>query len=143
VLAKEQGKRPMNSAPTPPAEGIDPECSHEDHEQGPAEALPVSDEAFERAAALFRAMGDTQRLRLLQHLSQREWCVTELAETMKDGLSTISQRLRLLRAEGLVSRRRSGKHIYYSLADSHVSEMIHNALEHASEDDSHHDRRSK
>jgi DNA-binding transcriptional ArsR family regulator len=60
--------------------------------------------------------------------------VTELAEAAGVGLSTVSQQLRLLRAERIVSRRRTGKHIYYCLADGHVSDLIRNALEHAAEE---------
>jgi len=97
----------------------------------------VPDVAFERAASLFRAAAEVERLKLLHRLSDGEWCVTELAEAAGVGLSTVSQQLRLLRAERIVSRRRTGKHIYYSLTDGHVRELIQNALEHASEEASH------
>lgn len=82
-------------------------------------------------------MGDVPRLRLLTTLSSGERCVTDLA--VGEGLSTVSQRLRLLRAEGLVRRRRQGKHIFYALSDVHVAELIANALEHADEAPSPHD----
>jgi len=93
-----------------------------------------SEEAFSRAASLFRVVGDVARLKLLDRLSEREWCVTELAEAAGVGLSTVSQQLRALRAERIVERRRTGKHIFYSLADRHIIELIANALEHASEE---------
>ena len=96
----------------------------------------MSDEAFERAAGLFRAAGDVSRLKLLERLSDGEWCVTELAEAAGTGLSTVSQQLRLLRAERIVRRRREGKHIYYSLSDRHMSELVRSALEHAAEQSS-------
>ena len=62
-----------------------------------------------------------------------ERCVSELVETLGDKFSTVSQRLRLLRSEGLVARRRDGTHLYYALADVHVTELIQNALAHAAE----------
>lgn len=93
----------------------------------------VSDIAFERAAALFRAAGDLARLRLLHRLDAGECCVTELADASDTKLSTLSQQLRVLHAERIVKRRREGKHIYYSLVDDHVRELIHAALDHASE----------
>ncbi|MFK7984796.1 MAG: ArsR/SmtB family transcription factor [Sandaracinaceae bacterium] len=87
-----------------------------------------------RAASLLRAMGDPARLRLLEQLAAHgEQCVSELAEASGDGMSTVSQRLRLLRSEHLVSRRRDGKHIHYSLRDDHVRALITAALEHAAE----------
>lgn len=48
-------------------------------------------------------------------------------------MSTISQRLRVLRAENIVVRRRQGKHVLYSLVDRHVAELVLNALAHADE----------
>ncbi len=89
--------------------------------------------ALERAARLFRALGDEARLSLLQRISEREACVTEMASATGEGVSTISQRLKLLRAEGLVKRRREGKHLYYSLVDGHIYNLIRNALEHSEE----------
>ena len=90
---------------------------------------------LDQAAALFRALGDTSRLRLLERLAGGEYCVTELAAEFDEGISTISQRLKILRAEGIVRRRREGKHIYYSLRDHHISALIASAIEHAQEDD--------
>jgi ArsR family transcriptional regulator len=112
-------------------------CGPEEHGRRTAKRRPVPEEAFERAAALFRAAAEVERLKLLERLSEGEWCVTELAETAGVALSTVSQQLRVLRAERIVSRRRSGKHVYYSLTDTHVSDLIHNVLEHASEEASH------
>ncbi|CAM2065411.1 Winged helix-turn-helix transcriptional regulator [Sulfidibacter corallicola] len=91
----------------------------------------VSDATLEKAARIFRALGDPARLRILTVLSQGEACVSELAT--KDQLSTVSQRLRVLHSEDIVRRKRNGKHIIYSLADRHVVEMILNALDHAGE----------
>ena len=91
----------------------------------------IGDETLEKAARIFRALGDPARLRLLTVLSEGEACVSELAN--EDQLSTVSQRLRTLRSENLVSRKRSGKHIIYGLADDHVVSMIENALAHAGE----------
>jgi len=78
-------------------------------------------------------MGDAPRLRILDLLSHGELCVTEIVEAVNDKLTTVSQRLRVLRGEGLIVRRRDGNHLYYSLADRHVAELVQNALAHAQE----------
>jgi DNA-binding transcriptional ArsR family regulator len=107
-------------------------CQAEEHSAAPRK-IPVRAEAIERASGIFRALGEVSRLRLLAILGQGEACVSELAALEQEDLSTISQRLRVLRAEGLVKRRRSGKHINYSLKDQHIVDLLFNALAHASE----------
>lgn len=78
-------------------------------------------------------MADQERLSLLFRLSEGAACVTELAEAEGETLSTISQRLRVLRSEDLVTRHRQGKHIQYALADEHVRELIAAVFAHARE----------
>jgi ArsR family transcriptional regulator, lead/cadmium/zinc/bismuth-responsive transcriptional repressor len=88
---------------------------------------------LERAAQLFRAMADGPRLRILDLLKKGEMCVTEIVAALDEKFSTVSQRLRILRSEGLIIRRRAGNHLYYALADRHVADLILNALAHARE----------
>jgi ArsR family transcriptional regulator len=88
---------------------------------------------MERAARMFRALGDAPRLRLLALLATRDACVSEMAEAEGEELSTISQRLRVLRTEGLVRCSRAGKQIFYTLADEHVAVLVRNAMAHAAE----------
>lgn len=95
------------------------------------EVLEESDATFERAALLFKALADAERLKLLSILYQGEACVSELATQSQ--MSTVSQRLKVLKSENLVKTRRDGKHIIYSLADNHVYDLMKNALEHVKE----------
>jgi DNA-binding transcriptional ArsR family regulator len=107
-----------------------PSCRKADHSHARRATPP---ESLDRAAQLFRAMGDGPRLRILQMLTSGELCVTEIVAAMKEKFSTVSQRLRILRSEGLVVRRRSGTHLFYALSDRHVTDLIQNALAHANE----------
>lgn len=66
-------------------------------------------------------------------LAQGPFCVTELAEMEKESIAVISQRLPVLRADNVASRRRDGKHMVYFLADQHVLNLVFNGLAHASE----------
>jgi len=70
-----------------------------------------SERAVSRAAGMLRAAGDPQRLRLLELLTGGELCVSEIAQVTDDLLPTVSQRLKVLRQEGLVTSRRDGKHV--------------------------------
>jgi ArsR family transcriptional regulator len=78
-------------------------------------------------------MGDGPRLAILQYLASGECCVTEIVAATGEKFPTVSQRLRVLRTEGLVRRRRVGLHVYYELADGHVAGLLANALDHAGE----------
>ena len=122
----------MNN-PIAPGESLE---KAEDCDHSPVtRSLPKQTAAtFERAAGIFQALGDPGRLRLLAILADEETCVSELAELLDEEVSTISHRLRLLRAEGIVQRRRQGRHIYYSLLDEHVALLLRNAFDHAAED---------
>lgn len=93
----------------------------------------VDDRACERAARIFDALGDSNRMRIVALLARQEMCVSDITAALDDNLSAVSQRLKLLRAERIVRTRRSGKQIFYTLADAHVVELIQNALAHARE----------
>jgi ArsR family transcriptional regulator len=84
-----------------------------------------------RAAAMLKAAGDPERLRLLDLLLEGSRQVSELADAMDAGLSTTSQRLRILLAEGLVTRERQGRAVFYALSDGHVRDLVANVLDHA------------
>lgn len=109
-----------------------PQCSPSDHARS-GRLAEVDPEALDRAAGIFRALGEPGRLRVLALLSQKSMCVTELAETLGESVSTVSQRLKLLRSERLAQSRRDGKHIYYALADQHIVELVINGFDHAIE----------
>jgi ArsR family transcriptional regulator, lead/cadmium/zinc/bismuth-responsive transcriptional repressor len=105
-------------------------CAAHEHAGG---ATAIDTAACERAAAIFRALGDPQRLRILMVLEASERCVSELCVVLDDNMPAISQRLRLLKSERVVRSRREGKHIYYALADAHISRLVTNGLLHALE----------
>ena len=50
---------------------------------------------------MFRGAGDARRLRVLERLLAGEMCVTDVAASTKETLTATSQRLRILRAEGI------------------------------------------
>jgi len=114
-------------------DSAEPSCTADEHSPDRAPKPFVDNAALERASRLFRAIGEPARLRILSRLAQGEMCVTELAASEGESLSTISQRLRVLRSENIIVRRRRGKHINYGLADQHVMDLVFNALAHATE----------
>jgi ArsR family transcriptional regulator len=96
--------------------------------------MQVNQHACERAAAIFRALGDPQRLRMLMLLEAAERCVSEICDLLDEPMPAISQRLRLLKSERIVRSRREGKHVFYALADEHISRLVTNGVMHAMEE---------
>ena len=107
-----------------------PTCGQDEHSSQP---FAVDFAACEQAAAIFRALGDPKRLRLLLILEAGNCCVSEIAATLNEPLPAISQRLRVLKSERVVRSRREGKHVYYALADEHISRLVTNGVMHAME----------
>jgi DNA-binding transcriptional ArsR family regulator len=109
---------------------VTPLCEPQDHNPtGP----PLDEFELDHAARMFRAIGDVERLRLIVLLARGPACVTELAAIEGETLSTVSQRLRILRTENLIARERHGKHIHYRLADDHIAELVANVMAHTRE----------
>ena len=97
----------------------------------PSKKSAMSDEEkmelMESAAAasdFLKALANENRLLLLCLLADGEKSVSELESTLGLRQPTVSQQLGRLRADDLVSYRREGKTIYYSLASEEVRQVI-------------------
>jgi len=77
-----------------------------------------------KATAALRVMANADRLLLLCELCHAERCVGELESLLDLHQPTLSQQLAVLRRERLVRTRRSGKRIYYSVADARVGALL-------------------
>jgi ArsR family transcriptional regulator len=64
---------------------------------------------------MFAALADRTRLRLLNLMDGREVCVCYFVEILKQGQPKISRHLAYLRRAGIVSARREGKWMHYSI----------------------------
>lgn len=74
-------------------------------------------------AARFRALGDPARLSLLAALHEGERTVGDLVEATGRAQPNVSQHLASLAKAGLVAPRREGQHVYYRIADPHLSRI--------------------
>ncbi|PCH81441.1 MAG: transcriptional regulator [Hyphomicrobiales bacterium] len=77
------------------------------------------------ASEFLKALAHEGRLMILCRLAEGECSVTDLEEMLSVRQAAVSQQLARLRLEGLVSTRRDGKTIFYSLADQRVKKMIY------------------
>tara|TARA_R110000782_G_scaffold69027_2_gene138838 strand:+ start:235 stop:546 length:312 start_codon:yes stop_codon:yes gene_type:complete len=78
----------------------------------------------EQAAELLKTAGNPHRLMILCLLSEGEMSVGELNERIDLAQSPLSQHLAILRRTGLVSTRRDGQTIFYSLRGNQVQKLM-------------------
>ena len=90
----------------------------------------LTDDDYAVLSETFRALGDSNRARMLHALSHNELCVCDLALLIGLSESAVSQHLRLLRSLRIVRARRDGKNVYYTLADDHVRVLLGVSLRH-------------
>lgn len=91
----------------------------------PLSERPLSAEEAERAAGMFKALGDPVRLRLFSLVASHaggEACVCDISDV---GVSqpTVSHHLKKLREAGLLTSERRGTWVYYRVAPSVVAAM--------------------
>ena len=87
--------------------------------------LNAKEHARVRSAAVARALGDPKRLCVLESLGAGEASVGELASRVSCQVPNMSQHLSVLRSAGLVTARRDGNTVFYSLSDPRVLEACH------------------
>jgi ArsR family transcriptional regulator len=107
-------------------------CAHESVVAEVRAHMPDEDTLFE-LAEFYKVFGDSTRIRILTVLRRHEMCVCDLATILSMNQSAISHQLRILKQARLISARREGKQVFYSLADDHVHHLLDTAIEHIAE----------
>ena len=105
---------------------------HHDMIEGAREGMPPEAELY-RLSDFFKILGDPTRLRILFAIDRAPLCVCDIAELLGMTKSAVSHQLGILRRSDLVTCKRSGKNVFYELADEHVRDIIEKALEHIRE----------
>jgi DNA-binding transcriptional ArsR family regulator len=77
-----------------------------------------------RACGLMQVLAHPDRLLILCQLSQQEMCVGELETTLGIVQPSLSQQLTVLRKAELVTTRREGRNVFYSLIEGPALEVI-------------------
>jgi ArsR family transcriptional regulator len=87
---------------------------------------PLGEEQTVELAAMFKALGDPVRLRLLSLIASHpggEACVCEISATFDVSQPTISHHLKLLRSAGLLDCERRGTWVYYWAIPSALQQL--------------------
>jgi DNA-binding transcriptional ArsR family regulator len=84
----------------------------------------VSRPLYQLKAEFFKTLGHPARIRVLELLSQREHAVAEMLPEVGIEAANMSQHLAVLRRTGLVTTRKEGSTVFYSLTSPHVAELL-------------------
>lgn len=83
----------------------------------------ISEQLLERIARRLKAMANPFRLRILHTLEHGELSVNQILEQVGGSQGNVSKHLSVLRGSELVTQRRDGTNIFYSIADEAVFEV--------------------
>jgi DNA-binding transcriptional ArsR family regulator len=84
---------------------------------------PLPSPLVDRIAQRFRVLGEPMRIRLLDRLRDGEASVQDLTDALGTTQQNVSKHLGVLHAEAVVTRRREGARVLYTIADESVFEI--------------------
>lgn len=88
-----------------------------------------SDSQIGKLAEFFQNLADITRLKIISCLSVCDMCVNDICALLSLNQTTVSHQLQILKAQNVVSFRREGKILIYSLCSAHVNEVLSYASE--------------
>ena len=108
-------------------------CIHTNHKDMAKEVLGGIS-GLEHMVNFYKAFADETRLRIMCILDKVEtMCVCDIAVALNMTKSAISHQLTYLKNNYLVSSKKCGKIVYYSIADEHVRDIVEKGIEHTKE----------
>lgn len=93
----------------------------------------LEESIVEEVSNMFKILGDPTRIKILDCLSKHSMCGCDLAEALNTSESVISHQMRILKMSRLVKAEKQGRHVYYTLDDQHVNDLLKITLEHIHE----------
>ncbi len=93
----------------------------------------LKEKDYDEMSLIFDMFGDSTRLKIMNALFTHELCVSDLANLLEMSTSAISHQLSSLKKTKLVTTRKIGKNVYYSMADEHIENIYRMAYEHIKE----------
>ena len=103
--------------------------SHEDAVARVKERMPSEDE-YSDLSEFFKIFGNPTRLKIISLLSVEDLCVCDICDALDLNQTTVSNQLRILRANNIVKYQKEGKMARYSLTDNHIEMIYKVGLEH-------------
>ncbi len=83
---------------------------------------------YEAQAEYFKALSHPVRIRIVHYLKEGERCVCEIVPYIKEEQSNVSRHLAALKRAGILSSRKEGVSVYYSIKDENIYKILDIAL---------------
>jgi DNA-binding transcriptional ArsR family regulator len=103
--------------------------SHEDSVNRVKERMQTEDE-YSKLSEFFKIFGNPTRLKIISLLAIEDLCVCDICEALNLNQTTVSNQLRILRANNIVKYKKEGKMARYSLTDLHIEMIYKVGIEH-------------
>ncbi len=103
--------------------------SHEDAVARVKGKMPSEDE-YSDLSEFFKIFGNPTRLKIISLLAVEDLCVCDICDALELNQTTVSNQLRILRANNVVKYQKEGKMARYSLTDLHIEMIYKVGLEH-------------
>lgn len=87
-----------------------------------------NNECIEKLANFFQNFSDGTRLKIISCLAMCDMCVNDLSQILKINQTTISHQLKYLKSQNIVTSKRNGKIIEYSLTSNKVNDLMLSAV---------------
>ncbi len=88
------------------------------------------EEQYSDLSEFFKIFGNPTRLKIISLLCVEDLCVCDISEALELNQTTVSNQLRILRANNIVKYQKEGKMARYSLTDAHIEMIYKVGLEH-------------
>ncbi|WEV54300.1 metalloregulator ArsR/SmtB family transcription factor [Leuconostocaceae bacterium ESL0723] len=90
----------------------------------------MPNQTIDELSKIFKLLANKQRLTILTLLRQHSYTVGELMGELGMEQSAVSHQLKALRDAQVVTTRREGRQVFYTLNDSHILTLLDNAQHH-------------
>ena len=99
-----------------------------------AQKRMITENQYSELSEFFKIFGNPTRLKIISLLTTDDLCVCDICEALNLNQTTVSNQLRILRANNIVKYKKEGKMARYSLTDLHIEMIYKVGLEHILEE---------
>ncbi len=95
------------------------------------QGIDFKEDELDGVITIFKTLSDPSRVKILSTLSKEEsLSVGNISDRLNMEISAVSHQLSTLKMQGFVTKKRVGKHVFYSLDDACITDIMKRARDH-------------